>query len=249
MAEYTRSDKQSEAWIDPAARAGIKRFMGSQDAEQLAGFVRDCLRAIDRPAAVMIFNKHVLGIPMPSSSDRGRIGSMLRDVLRVGRPDAFECLQNLTSYHLEKSLGDDHYEPYSTAVDQLNEAAEDGGTKKINAAAKAVVAAMRAAMDDDAIRRYVRLHALPETLDALLKAVAKAPAAAAATDAEADGESVAVAATADKAKKSAGSGKQAGAGRTSGRATEKKTPAKRATRGAGKATPAKRKAVRRSGGG
>jgi len=172
MAEHQRNEMQSEARIDPAARQGMRRFLASVDADTLTDFIRDCLRAVDRKVAVAIFNDNVHGLPMPGSSDRGRIASVLRGVLRAGRPDAFECLQGLTSQHLDEALNDDQHEAYGKAVDALNEGAEAGDAAKIGAAAGEVVQAMRAGMDDAAIRRYVQVHALPETIDALLAAIA-----------------------------------------------------------------------------
>jgi hypothetical protein len=170
MAEHTPNQMQSEARIDPVARQGMRRFLASIDAEGLTTFIRDCLRAVDRKVAVSIFNDDVNGMPMPASSDRGRIASVLRGLLRAGRPDGFECLQNLTSHHLERSLDDEQYEAYSEAVDALNEAAEAEDAAKIRSAAAGVVKAMRAGMDDAAVMRYVQVHALPETVDALLAA-------------------------------------------------------------------------------
>lgn len=172
MLDRDRPDKQSEARIDPAARQGMRRFLGSIDADGLTAFVRDCLRAVDRKVAVAIYNDNVSGLPMPSSSDRGRIATVLRGVLRAGRPDGFECLQGLTTQELEDALDNDQYEAYSEAVEALNEAVEQDDAAGIAGSATQVVAAMRAGLDDAAIERFVRVHALPETIDALMAALA-----------------------------------------------------------------------------
>jgi hypothetical protein len=171
MLDRDRPDKQSEARIDPAARQGMRRFMGSIDADGLTAFVRDCLRAVDRKVAVAIYNDNVSGLPMPSSSDRGRVATVLRGVLRAGRPDGFECLQGLTTQELEDALDNEQYEAYSEAVEALNEAVEQDDAAGIAGSATQVVAAMRAGLDDAAIERFVRVHALPETIDALMAAL------------------------------------------------------------------------------
>ena len=170
MAEFTPSTMQSELRVDPAARDGVKRLLSMLDADQQAKLIRDCLRKVKRPDAVAVFNQDVHGNRMPANSDRGRIGAMLRTVLRAGRPDAYECLQTLSSAWIDDGLDEKQYEAYNEAVDALNECAEAGETSKIPAAAETVVAALRIGLDNETIERYVILHALPETLDALLAA-------------------------------------------------------------------------------
>lgn len=174
MANFDRT-MQSEERVDPEARAGVRRFLSSHGAEETAQFVRACLKAVDRVAAVAIYNRNVHGMPMPASSDRGRIAAILREVLRAGRPDGFECLQELTSHHLEEALDRQHQDAYSEAVEALNEAAEAGDTTKIRQAAGPVIEALRSGLDDDAIERYVVVHALNATIDPLLEALGRRP--------------------------------------------------------------------------
>jgi hypothetical protein len=246
MVDFKQPERQAEARIDPSARQGMRRFLAAMDADQLTAFVRDCLRAVDRKVAVAIFNDNILGLPMPSSSDRARMTAVLRGVLRAGRPDGFECLQDLTSHLLEKALTDEQYESYSTAVDELNEAAGAGSKQKITAAAKKVVAAMRAGMDDAAITRYVTVHALPETYEALLAAAkgkAAASGKAAAKSAAASGvaeEAAAAEATAGKSTRKT----------TAKKAAAKKTAAKKTTakKGMAKGTAAKRSTAGKASG-
>jgi len=177
MAEYNTPSMPAEQRIDPASREGVKRLVAMFDADGQLQLIRDCLRAVSRVHAVQIFNQHVIGLRLPSTADRGRMTTMLKSILRAGRPDAYECLQSLSSYQVEEALTDQQYEGYTEAVEALNEAAESGDAGKIETAAAPVIDALRGALDDQTIRRYIILQALPETLDPLLKTLDGGPAA------------------------------------------------------------------------
>ncbi len=176
--------KQSAPRVDPVAREGIRRLRAAYAGDELAKVVRDLLKAVPRAQAAATFNASVNGMTLPHTADRGRIGSLLRNILAAGRPDAFECLQTLATAHLETTLDKAQLDAYAEQVDALNEAVESGDAKKVESAVGPVAEALLAGLSVEEARRYVVLQALPEAYEPLLAAVKGGAAAGQATAAQ-----------------------------------------------------------------